>query len=312
MAADVRSRRVVSSHRPSSARADHSARPCGSGRALSRAMRDASLTPCVESVTIAEIRKFIARLLEERTRLRRARSVRPKSHRPKAIPCRFSMHGRPRGRVIHRSSRCSPSGHDGPSAIVVCSDGSAPGSRRASALASLRIRAAHPHRSSVTDAFFSDRSRVVLATLRLVQAPLAGARRRALLVPVRAGVRRDGLGASALSLTEERRRWRTGRDGEEARQEGRRRVAADRCFQPLCRMALLRLQQSRCRGGRGGRRGVRTLWPSSPAVGSIVSTLPDDCVTTVVNGCVYRQCGSVWYQPQYTGSDVTYVVVHAP
>jgi len=51
---------------------------------------------------------------------------------------------------------------------------------------------------------------------------------------------------------------------------------------------------------------------SSPAVGSVVSILPDDCVTAVVNGRVYRRCGSVWYQRQSTGSDVTYVVVPAP
>jgi hypothetical protein len=51
---------------------------------------------------------------------------------------------------------------------------------------------------------------------------------------------------------------------------------------------------------------------SSPEVGSVVSILPDGCVTTVVNGRVYRQCGSVWYQRQYAGSDVTYVVVRAP
>jgi len=51
---------------------------------------------------------------------------------------------------------------------------------------------------------------------------------------------------------------------------------------------------------------------SSPEVGSVVSILPDGCVTRMVNGCVYRQCGSVWYQRQYTGSDVTYVVVRAP
>lgn len=51
---------------------------------------------------------------------------------------------------------------------------------------------------------------------------------------------------------------------------------------------------------------------SSPAVGSVVSILPDDCITTVVNGRVYRQCGSVWYQRQYNGSKVMYVVVPAP
>jgi hypothetical protein len=48
------------------------------------------------------------------------------------------------------------------------------------------------------------------------------------------------------------------------------------------------------------------------AIGSIVSTLPDDCFVTVVNGHAYRRCGHVWFQPQYTGSNVTYVVVDAP
>jgi hypothetical protein len=48
------------------------------------------------------------------------------------------------------------------------------------------------------------------------------------------------------------------------------------------------------------------------AIGSIVSTLPDDTFVTEVNGRAYRRCGNVWFQPEYTGSDVTYVVVHAP
>jgi hypothetical protein len=48
------------------------------------------------------------------------------------------------------------------------------------------------------------------------------------------------------------------------------------------------------------------------AVGSIVSTLPDDTFVTEVNGRAYRRCGNVWFQPVYTGSDVTYVVVRAP
>ncbi len=48
------------------------------------------------------------------------------------------------------------------------------------------------------------------------------------------------------------------------------------------------------------------------AIGSIVSTLPDGSFVTVVDGCTYRRCGHVWFQPQYTGSDVTYVVVRAP
>src|SRR6476619_5926745 len=50
----------------------------------------------------------------------------------------------------------------------------------------------------------------------------------------------------------------------------------------------------------------------SPAEGSVVSTLPDDCVSTQIDGCVYLRCGNVWYQPRHTGSDVAYVVVHAP
>ena len=48
------------------------------------------------------------------------------------------------------------------------------------------------------------------------------------------------------------------------------------------------------------------------AIGSVVSTLPDDTFVTEVNGRAYRRCGNVWFQPEYTGSDVTYVVVHAP
>jgi hypothetical protein len=48
------------------------------------------------------------------------------------------------------------------------------------------------------------------------------------------------------------------------------------------------------------------------AIGSIVTTLPDDSFVTVVNGRAYRRCGHVWFQPQYIGSDVSYVVVHAP
>lgn len=49
-------------------------------------------------------------------------------------------------------------------------------------------------------------------------------------------------------------------------------------------------------------------------VGSIVaaSTLPPSCVTTVINGISYRQCGSSWYQPRYSGTQVNYIVVNPP
>src|SRR5262245_19266656 len=41
---------------------------------------------------------------------------------------------------------------------------------------------------------------------------------------------------------------------------------------------------------------------TAAVVGSIVNTLPTGCVTTVVNGIAYQQCGSTWYQPQFAGS----------
>jgi hypothetical protein len=47
-------------------------------------------------------------------------------------------------------------------------------------------------------------------------------------------------------------------------------------------------------------------------VGSMVRTLPPSCSTVVVNGVSYSQCGSTWYQPQYAGTSVQYVVVNPP
>jgi len=51
---------------------------------------------------------------------------------------------------------------------------------------------------------------------------------------------------------------------------------------------------------------------TAAAVGSIVHSVPPSCVTTVVNGVPYQQCGSTWYQPQYAGTTVQYVVVNPP
>jgi hypothetical protein len=51
---------------------------------------------------------------------------------------------------------------------------------------------------------------------------------------------------------------------------------------------------------------------TAAVVGSIVNTLPAGCTVTVINGVSYNQCGSTWYQPQYSGGDVQYVVVNAP
>jgi hypothetical protein len=47
-------------------------------------------------------------------------------------------------------------------------------------------------------------------------------------------------------------------------------------------------------------------------VGSAVRTLPPSCSSVVVGNVAYQQCGSTWYQPQYAGSQVTYVVVNPP
>jgi len=47
-------------------------------------------------------------------------------------------------------------------------------------------------------------------------------------------------------------------------------------------------------------------------IGSMVNTLPSGCTTIITNGISYSQCGNTWYQPQYSGNNVTYVVVNAP
>jgi len=51
---------------------------------------------------------------------------------------------------------------------------------------------------------------------------------------------------------------------------------------------------------------------TAAAIGSVSYSVPQGCVTQVVNGIAYQQCGSTWYQPQYSGSDVQYIVVNAP
>ena len=47
-------------------------------------------------------------------------------------------------------------------------------------------------------------------------------------------------------------------------------------------------------------------------VGAIVSSLPPNCTTIIVNGLAYQSCGGTYYQPRYSGSTVTYVVVTRP
>lgn len=51
---------------------------------------------------------------------------------------------------------------------------------------------------------------------------------------------------------------------------------------------------------------------TAAVIGSVVYSLPPGCTTVVRYGVSYRQCGSVWYEPRYSGNDVTYVVIEAP
>jgi hypothetical protein len=49
-------------------------------------------------------------------------------------------------------------------------------------------------------------------------------------------------------------------------------------------------------------------------IGSIVAaaSVPTTCESMVVNGIAYRHCDGYWYQPQYGGTQVTYIVVNPP
>ena len=47
-------------------------------------------------------------------------------------------------------------------------------------------------------------------------------------------------------------------------------------------------------------------------IGSIVYSVPQECVPVAVNGITYQRCGNTWYQPQYAGTAIQYVVVVSP
>ena len=51
---------------------------------------------------------------------------------------------------------------------------------------------------------------------------------------------------------------------------------------------------------------------TAAVVGSVVNSIPASCSAVTVNGLTYQQCGSTWYQPSFSGSSVTYVVVNEP
>lgn len=58
-----------------------------------------------------------------------------------------------------------------------------------------------------------------------------------------------------------------------------------------------------------------TSWDSIDdyyGVGDVVYVLPSECSVSVVNGITYQRCGSTWYEPQFVGDQVSYIVVSPP
>ena len=58
---------------------------------------------------------------------------------------------------------------------------------------------------------------------------------------------------------------------------------------------------------------IATVAVTAAVIGSLTPSLPPSgCVPVMVGNVTYQQCGPNWYQPQYVGSSVQYVVVVAP
>jgi hypothetical protein len=51
---------------------------------------------------------------------------------------------------------------------------------------------------------------------------------------------------------------------------------------------------------------------TSAAIGSMYYSLPSSCPPYPYGGYTYHYCNNVWYQPQYSGSTVNYVVIDDP
>lgn len=51
---------------------------------------------------------------------------------------------------------------------------------------------------------------------------------------------------------------------------------------------------------------------TAAVIGSVTRTLPTGCMPVTVGTVMYQQCGPSWYQPQYVGTTVQYVVVNPP
>jgi len=58
--------------------------------------------------------------------------------------------------------------------------------------------------------------------------------------------------------------------------------------------------------------GTAAVVGAAAAIGSIAYSLPPDCSSVVTPSGTYENCGGVYYSPQYSGDQVTYVVVEEP
>lgn len=58
---------------------------------------------------------------------------------------------------------------------------------------------------------------------------------------------------------------------------------------------------------------VAAVAVTAAVIGSIVNSLPPSgCYPVQIGPNLYQQCGSTWYQPQYQGTTVQYIVVNPP
>jgi hypothetical protein len=51
---------------------------------------------------------------------------------------------------------------------------------------------------------------------------------------------------------------------------------------------------------------------TAAVIGSVVHSIPPSCSAVSINGVTFQQCGSTWYQPQFVGTTINYIVVNPP
>jgi hypothetical protein len=55
-----------------------------------------------------------------------------------------------------------------------------------------------------------------------------------------------------------------------------------------------------------------TVGVTAAVIGAAYASLPPGCTSVVVGGVAYQHCGPTWYQPQYVGTQIEYIVVAPP